>query len=138
MASGQTTPQHFVVLDMSSPLRQAGLFEDDDVQQVFLTRGDGKLYVVLDTGAVGNLCGDRWAQRVAAAAVRHRHRPSQQKLKKTLEVGSVGNGTQKAFLGSYIANGYAHRERCEHPAHVCSHGRWLGFPLPVGLELVDI
>ena len=37
------------------------------------------------------------AQGVAAAAVRHRHRPSQQKLKKTLEVGGVGNGTQKEF-----------------------------------------
>ena len=63
----------------------------------YLARNDGRLYVILDTGAVGNLCGDRWAQRVASAAVQHRLQPGQQKLPKPLEVGGVGNGTQKAF-----------------------------------------
>ena len=77
---------------MQTPLTEHGCIEP-----VYLTRGDGRLYVVLDTGAVGNLCGDRWAQRVATQATQHRQRPSQTKLKKTLEVGGVGNGTQKAF-----------------------------------------
>jgi hypothetical protein len=91
--SGFATPtEHYVVIDMQTSLQTAGICEP-----VFLTRGDGRLYVVLDTGAVGNLCGDRWAQKVAAMAVRHRQRPTQQKLKKTLEVGGVGTGTQSAF-----------------------------------------
>ena len=40
---------------------------------------------------------DRWAQRVAAAAVQNRQRPSQQRLARTLEVGGVGRGAQTAF-----------------------------------------
>ena len=63
----------------------------------YLSRSDGRLFVILDTGAVGNLCGDRWAQRVASAAVQHRLQPGQTRLPKPLEVGGVGNGTQKAF-----------------------------------------
>ena len=62
-----------------------------------LAREDGQLYVILDTGAVGNLCGDRWAQRVATAAVQNRLRPDQTKLPKPLEVGGVGKGRQKAY-----------------------------------------
>ena len=79
---------------MREPLTASGQFAPTPV---YLTSGDGRLYVVLDTGAVGNLCGDRWAQRVAAAAVQHQQRPSQQRLARTLEVGGVGKGTQKAF-----------------------------------------
>ena len=82
----------FLVIDMRTPFVEHGC-----VEQVYLSRGDGRLYVVLDTGAVGNLCGDRCAQRVATQATQRRQRPSQTKLKNSLEVGDVGNGTQKAF-----------------------------------------
>ena len=50
----------------------------------YLTRRDGRLYVVLDTGGVWNTCGDDWAKLVASVAIKARLQPGQKKLARRL------------------------------------------------------
>ena len=58
------------------------------------TLSDGRPSIIVDPGSVGNLCGDKWARRVAMMAKKNGHRPSCNQRPRPLEVCGVGNGSQ--------------------------------------------
>ena len=115
-SSGFATPD-----ETAQPAQYLPVFADSPY---YLTRSDGRLYVVLDTGAVGNLCGDGWAKLVAAKAIAQRLRPSQKRLAKPMEVGGVGTGTQTAYfeatlpLAVPLANNDGQGQAAIHPMTV--------------------
>ena len=56
---------------------------------------DGRPSITIDPGSVGNLCGDKWANEVARAAVLNNHKPTYEKRPRPLTVSGVGHGSQE-------------------------------------------
>ena len=56
---------------------------------------DGRPAIVIDPGSVGNLCGDRWAKRVAQFGHQNGMHPTHHRRARPLEVAGVGHGTSK-------------------------------------------
>ena len=56
---------------------------------------DGRPSILIDPGSVGNLCGDRWAHKVAQAAKNAGREPSYERRSTPLNVSGVGHGSQK-------------------------------------------
>ena len=63
---------------------------------------DGRVSVIIDTGAWGNLSGDRWAWEAAAQAQASGHAPTQQRLQQPLSVQGVGHGSQRCTWSTTI------------------------------------
>ena len=57
---------------------------------------DGRLGVIVDTGAWTNLWGLHFAQRLAHRAMQSQLQPTEQRLRSPLYVAGVGNGSQQA------------------------------------------
>ena len=57
---------------------------------------DGRLGLLIDTGAWGNLQGELWCQKAAAQATAAGHTPSQEQLPDPMTVNGVGSGSQQA------------------------------------------
>ena len=57
---------------------------------------DGRLGLLIDTGAWGNLQGEVWCKKAAEQARRAGHQPSEKKLDGPLTVNGVGSGSQQA------------------------------------------
>ena len=56
---------------------------------------DGRVSIIVDTGAWGNLSGDEWANTAARASKEAGHPPSQQRLAQPIQVQGVGHGSQE-------------------------------------------
>ena len=56
---------------------------------------DGRPSIIIDPGSVGNLCGDKWAKKVATAAAQKGHSPAHTRRAKPLKVSGVGKGSQE-------------------------------------------
>ena len=56
---------------------------------------DGRVSVIVDTGAWGNLSGDEWANTAARASKEAGHPPSQQRMAQPIQVQGVGHGSQE-------------------------------------------
>eukprot|EP00971_Amphidinium_carterae_P351411 6492101-Amphidinium_carterae.2 len=53
---------------------------------------EGREGILLDIGAVKNLCGDKWLQRVTSIANKHGHGASVSGMKQSMKVQGVGTG----------------------------------------------
>ena len=70
------------------------LFTDTSVYHIQTQLADGRPSILVDPGSVGNLCGDRWAEKVAKTARQAGLRPSYERRQVPLTVSGVGNGSQ--------------------------------------------
>ena len=57
---------------------------------------DGRLALLIDTGACGNLQGEVWARKAASQARAAGHTPRERKLASPMVVNGVGAGSQRA------------------------------------------
>ena len=82
---------------------RAGSWNPPATRHHFITEGsyhiqtqlaDGRPAILVDPGSVGNLCGDKWAEKVAKTAKRAGLKPSFQQRRVPLNVSGVGNGSQ--------------------------------------------
>ena len=67
-------------------------------EQTFHTNtrlADGRVSIIVDTGAWGNLSGDEWANTAARASKEAGHPPSQQRMAQPIQVQGVGHGSQE-------------------------------------------
>ena len=55
---------------------------------------DGRPFLLIDPGSVGNLCGDEWAKQLAIAAAKRGHKPSYTQRERPLQVNGVGNSNE--------------------------------------------
>ena len=67
------------------------------ITSVFVELSDGRLGLLIDTGAWGNLQGELWCKRAAAQAKAAGYESKQQKLETTMNVHGVGSGSQSAM-----------------------------------------
>ena len=58
---------------------------------------DGRLGLLVDTGAWGNLQGEVWCKRAASEAQKAGHEPKQTRLVQPMNVHGVGKGSQSAL-----------------------------------------
>ena len=75
-----------------NPLRH--LFSSESSYHIQTQLADGRPAILVDPGSVGNLCGDRWAEKVAETAKKAGLKPSYQQRRVPLNVSGVGNGSQ--------------------------------------------
>ena len=75
-----------------NPLRH--WYSSEDSFHIQTQLADGRPAILVDPGSVGNLCGDKWAEKVAATAKKAGLRPTYQKRRSPLNVSGVGNGSQ--------------------------------------------
>ena len=63
---------------------------------------DGRLGLLLDTGAWDNITGSEWANAVEERAAQHGHRARREQMARPLEIQGVGNGTQKCEVKAVL------------------------------------
>ena len=95
---------------------------------------DGRMGLLIDTGAWDNISGDQWARQVAQQAVNNKHLPSQERMNTPLEIQGVGSGSQtcewRATLpitlprqdGSYALDKFSFACSSFHDVESCRYG----------------
>jgi hypothetical protein len=63
---------------------------------------DGRYTLLIDSGAVGNLCGDQWAIAIAKRAQARGEHPGYQRRPRPLLVSGVGEGSQACTHDSVL------------------------------------
>ena len=80
-----------------SPILYTETYGDNDQGSAYHIQTqlpDGRPAILVDPGSVGNLCGSRWAEKVALTAKRAGLKPKFQRRETPLTVSGVGNGSQ--------------------------------------------
>ena len=87
------------VLDMTYehiPRPSETIYHTDTILQ------DGRYTILVDSGAVSNICGSEWAQAVAKQAKARGQRPYCKKRQSVLGVSGVGEGVQRCGYDSIL------------------------------------
>ena len=85
----------------------------DGQQSVFHANtrlADGRVGLIIDTGAWANLSGETWAKNAASVCRRSGYTPTQEKLAKPLAVQGVGHGSQSCTWQTIIPAAVAHED----------------------------
>ena len=76
---------------------------------------DGRPSVIVDPGSVQNLCGDRWAEAIATAAIQAGRKPTHAQRAKPLDVSGVGNGAQACHYDCVLPVAFRPTEQPDQP-----------------------
>jgi hypothetical protein len=93
--------------------------------------GEGLL---IDCGAVSNLCGDKWARHTSEAASRAGHGSSYALLDKPINIGGVGKGDQQATTAISVPVAFESGCKSVFVSPIVPDSE---LPALLGLELID-
>ena len=71
---------------------------------------NGRIALMLDIGAVGNLAGDRWMHAMTKLCMNHKRLPEQVKREQPVNVCGVGNGSQTCTHNVHMPIAFKHGE----------------------------
>ena len=87
-----------------------GIREDPNMYQIETDLSDGQHSIIVDTGSVGNLCGNKWVQRLRLGMIEAGHTPEYSRRARSLMVNGVGNGAQEAAYDVQLTLGLKNTE----------------------------
>jgi hypothetical protein len=90
--------------------------------------------LLVDCGAVGNLTGDRWVQRVEQIAAGHQQKVQRSNMKKSITVDGVGKGAEQCVVEATVPIALSNGTRGTFQAPVISNS---DIPALLGLRTLE-